>query len=102
MPGLCWLFCHHEMALAADPNGGGGQCDAGDRVGAGKGGWPGTPCLLLTDLSVEKATGHFTMMSGSAHILALWKPMGRPEFDAGELYHIAILEAHVMQDEKTE
>lgn len=56
----------------------------------------------LTDLSVETAKGHLTMMSGSAHILALWKPMGRPEFDAGELYHIAILEAHVMQDEKAE
>ena len=56
----------------------------------------------LTDLPVEKVKGHLLMMSGSAQILALWKPMGRPEYDAGNLYHLAILEAHVVQEKKPE
>lgn len=56
--------------------------------------------IPLTDFHIEEISTALTMTSGTARILAVWKPTGRPEFEEKDLLHIAILEARVVPVEE--
>lgn len=54
----------------------------------------------LADFHFETINTSLTMASGTARILAVWKPMGKPEYEEQDLLHIAVLEAAVVDKEK--
>jgi hypothetical protein len=54
----------------------------------------------LTDFHPETINTSLTMASGTARILAVWKPTGKPEYEEQDLLHIAILEAAAVDSEK--
>ena len=56
--------------------------------------------IPLSDYNIERVRGNVTMASGTARILAVWKPMGKPEYEEHDLLHIAILEAAAVGSEK--
>lgn len=54
----------------------------------------------LADFHFETINTSLTMASGTARILAVWKPTGKPEYEEHDLLHIAILEAAAVGSEK--
>lgn len=53
----------------------------------------------LSDFHFETVKTSLTMASGTARILAVWKPTGKPEYEEQDLLHIAILETAVLPGE---
>lgn len=54
----------------------------------------------LADFHFETINTSLTMASGTTRILAVWKPMGKPEYEENDILHIAVLEAAVVDNEK--
>ncbi len=59
------------------------------------------PVLVpLTDFHLAKVSASLTLTSGTARILSIWKPTGRPDDEAGDRLQIAILQGKASNAEE--